>query len=270
MRVAAAPVHARRWSPPPLIRNPFLRWGLVLGAVAYLVVATMTVEVNWQRVALGIERSSRLLSGFLRPDFVTRGPQILGGLLESMAMAVTSTIIGGALCIPFGLGAARNISTPVVYFVCRLVIVLARSFQEVIIAIFFVVMVGFGPFAGMLTLSLATIGFLAKLLAEEIESTDATQIEAMRATGASWLQVVAYGVVPQVLPRFIGLTVYRLDQNFRNSAVIGIVGAGGIGAVLNTAMSRYDYDVAGAILLSIVALVLAAEYISGIIRARLR
>ena len=268
--MATAPAHVRRWSPPPLIRNPFLRWGLVLGALVYLVLATMSIDVNWQRVALGIERSSRLLSGFLQPDFVTRWPQILAGLLESMAMAVTSTVIGGALCIPFGLGAARNISTPAVYFVCRVVIVLARSFQEVIIAIFFVVMVGFGPLAGMLTLSLATIGFLAKLLAEAIESTDATQIEAMRATGASWLQVVVYGVLPQVLPRFIGLTVYRLDQNFRNSAVIGIVGAGGIGAVLNTAMSRYDYEVAGAILMSIVALVLVAEYTSGIIRARLQ
>ena len=253
-----------------MIANPVLRWAVVVAAIAYLVLATTSIQVNWTRVARGLERSQRLIAEFLRPDFVSRWSHIQKGILESLAMAVSSTLIGGILCVPFGLGAARNVSTPVVYAFCRVVIVLARSFQEVIIAIFFVVMVGFGPLAGMLTLSLATVGFLAKLLAEAIENTDPTQIEAMRATGATWLQVIAYGVVPQVLPRFVGLLVYRLDQNFRNSAVIGIVGAGGIGAVLTTAMSRYDYSVAGAILITIVALVLLAEYSSGLIRGRLR
>ncbi len=268
--MAAEPTPVRRWSPPPLIGNPVLRWLALFGVVAYLVLATASIEINWVRVARGLERSQRLISEFLRPDFVSRWSHIQRGILESLAMAVSSTLIGTVLCIPFGLGAARNVSTPVVYMLCRIVIVLARSFQEVIIAIFFVVMVGFGPLAGMLTLSLATVGFLAKLLAEAIENTDPTQIEAMRATGASWLQIIVYGVVPQVLPRFVGLAVYRLDQNFRNSAVIGIVGAGGIGAVLTTAMSRYDYSVAGAILMTIVLLVLLAEYASGIIRARLQ
>jgi phosphonate transport system permease protein len=131
-------------------------------------------------------------------------------------------------------------------------------------------MVGFGPFAGFLTLSFATIGFLAKLLAEDIEDIDAGQAEAIRATGASWLQLVNYAVQPQVMPRLIGLSMYRIDINFRESAVVGIVGAGGIGATLNTALSRYEYDTAAAILIIIIVIVMIAEYSSSVIRKRIQ
>ncbi len=131
-------------------------------------------------------------------------------------------------------------------------------------------MVGFGPFAGFLTLSFATIGFLAKLLAEDIEDIDAGQAEAIRATGASWLQLVNYAVQPQVMPRLIGLSMYRIDINFRESAVVGIVGAGGIGATLNTALNRYEYDTAAAILIIIIVIVMFAEYSSSVIRKRIQ
>jgi len=156
------------------------------------------------------------------------------------------------------------------YFLCRSIIAVSRSLQEIIIAIFFVAMFGFGPFAGFLTLSFATIGFLSKLLAEDIEDIDKSQVEAIRATGGSWLQVLAFGVAPQVMPRLVGLSLYRLDINFRESSVIGIVGAGGIGATLNTAIDRYEYDSAGAILLIIIGIVLVVEYSSGLIRRRLQ
>jgi len=153
-----------------------------------------------------------------------------------------------------------------VYMFCRSIITLSRSFQEIIIAILLVAMFGFGPFAGFLTLTFASIGFLAKLLAEDIENCDSAQIEAIRATGAGWWQVVNYAVQPQVMPRLIGLSLYRLDINFRESSVIGIVGAGGVGATLNTAIDRYEYDSAGAILIIIIAIVLVVEYSSSYIR----
>ena len=105
-------------------------------------------------------------------------------------------------------------------------------------AILLVAIFGFGPLAGFLTLSFATIGFLSKLLAEDIESMDRVQAEAIRATGSSWLQWINYGVQPQVMPRLIGLSMYRIDINFRESAILGLVGAGGIGATLNTAFDR--------------------------------
>jgi len=165
-----------------------------------------------------------------------------------------------------GVGAARNIAPLPIYLFCRSIIAISRSFQEVIIAILFVAMFGFGPLAGMITLAFATVGFMAKLLAEDIEDIDERQVEAIRATGASWLQLMNYAVQPQVMPRLIGLSFYRLDINFRESAVIGIVGAGGIGATLNTALARYEYDTAAAILLIIIGIVMIAEYLSSYVR----
>jgi phosphonate transport system permease protein len=174
--------------------------------------------------------------------------------------------VGVLISVPIGIGAARNLAPRAVYYVCRGIIAVSRALQEIIIAIFLVAMFGFGPFAGFLTLSFATIGFIAKLLADDIEEIDEAQAEAIRATGASWWQLVNYAIQPQVMPRLIGLSLYRLDINFRESAVIGIVGAGGIVATLNTAIDRYEYDSAGAILLIIIGIVMVAEYGSSYLR----
>ena len=263
------PRSRQHWSPPPLIRAAWLRWLIIALVLGYLVVAVGSVDVNWARIVRGIGRSASLLSGFLTPDFVTRHREIVNGVLESLTMAVVSTAIGVALAVPVGLGAASNIAPRPVYLLCRGFITISRSFQEVIIALIFVVMVGFGPMAGMLTLTFASIGFVGKLLAESIEAIDGRQLEAVRATGAGTIQVISYAVMPQILPRYAGLAIYRLDINFRESSVIGIVGAGGIGTTLNTAFSRYDFPIASAVLIVIVVLVLLAEYASGIIRRRL-
>ena len=264
--MTTATAQPRRWRRPPLVPNPWLRWGLYVGGLAYLAAAASTLDVNWQRVIEGLSQGWRFLEGFLAPDFTTRSRDIWQGMEESLTMTVTSTIVGCLISVPIGLGAARNISPLPVYVVCRAIITVSRAFQEIIIAILFVAMFGFGPFAGFLTLSFATIGFMGKLLAEDIEDIDECQAEAIRATGATWWQVVNYGIQPQVMPRLIGLSLYRLDINFRESAVIGIVGAGGVGATLNTAMQRYDYDTASAILIMIILIVLAAEYVSSHLR----
>ena len=247
-----------------------MRWALGLGAAVYLALAIGSLEVNWSRVVEGLDRGWAFIIAFTEPDFVQRWGDIRDGLLESLAMTVTSTALGILLSVPIGLGAARNLAPLPVYLLCRGIIAVSRSFQEIIIAILFVAMFGFGPLAGMLTLSFATIGFLAKLLAEDIEDIDPGQAEAVRATGAGWLQWVNYGIQPQVMPRLIGLSLYRLDINFRESAVVGIVGAGGIGATLNTAFDRYEFDTAAAIIIIIIAIVMFAEYSSGLIRARLK
>ncbi len=257
----------RTWRRPPiLIKDWRWRWGIYAFAVIYLVLAVSSVEVNWTRVYEGLERGWRFLQGFLVPDFTSRWSDIGSGLAESLTMTVTSTIVGVLISIPIGIGAARNLAPLPIYLVCRSVIAISRSLQEIIVAILFVAMFGFGPFAGFLTLTFATVGFMAKLLAEDIEDIDEGQAEAVRATGASWWQVVNYAVQPQVMPRLIGLSLYRLDINFRESSVIGIVGAGGIGATLNTAIDRYEYDSAGAILILIIGLVMLAEYSSGFVR----
>lgn len=257
---------SRRWKKPPFIKDSRWRYAIYIGALVYLVLAIASVEVNWLRVYEGLERGWRFIEGFLTPDFTSRWRDIQIGMQESLTMTVTSTVFGILISVPIGIGAARNIAPAPIYLCCRGIIAVSRSFQEIIIAILFVAMFGFGPFAGFLTLSFATIGFLSKLLAEDIEDIDESQAEAVRATGASWWQLVNYAIQPQVMPRLIGLSLYRLDINFRESAVIGIVGAGGIGATLNTAIDRYEYDSAAAILIIIILIVMVAEYSSGYVR----
>ena len=257
---------ARSWRPPPLIARAWLRWLLVGGSLVYLALALGSLEINWARLVTGLDRAAQFIRGFLQPDFTARWGDVVVGMKESLTMTVTSTVAGIALSIPVALGAARNLAPRWVYYGCRGFIAVARSLHEVVIAILLVALVGFGPFAGFLTITFATIGFLAKLLAEDIEDTDAAQLEAIRATGASWWQLVNYGVQPQVLPRLVGLCLYRLDINFRDSAIVGIVGAGGIGATLNTAIDRYEFDVAAGVLIIIIAIVFAVEVSSGWIR----
>ncbi|MEZ5732769.1 MAG: phosphonate ABC transporter, permease protein PhnE [Paracoccaceae bacterium] len=260
----------RPWKKPPLIKRDWLRWSLAIGAVIYLALAIASIEVNWNRVWEGLDRGAAFVMSFTQPDFLTRWGDIWDGMLESVIMTVASTVIGIAISIPIGLGAARNIAPLPVYVICRGIVAISRALQEVIVAILLVAIFGFGPLAGFLTLSFATIGFLSKLLAEDIESMDRVQAEAIRATGSSWMQWINYGVQPQVMPRLIGLSMYRLDINFRESAILGLVGAGGIGATLNTAFDRYEFDTAAAILLIIIGTVMALEYLSGVIRAKVQ
>jgi len=258
------------WKKPPLIGNTLLRRGLWLALAIYLALALGTMDVNWQRVAEGLPRGQKFVTAFFPPDFISRWDSIIDGILESIWMTVIATVAGIALSVPVGLGAARNLASTPVYLFCRAIIALSRTFPEVILAIFAVKLFGFGPFAGFLALSIATIGFYAKLLAEDIEDMEPGQAEAVRATGASWFQWVNYAVQPQVMPRMIGLAVYRLDINFRESAVVGIVGGGGIGATLLTAFDRYEFDSAAAILVIIIAIVMVLEYFSGYLRERVQ
>jgi len=258
------------WKRPPFVKNVALRWALIGGFVVYLIAAVLTIEVNWARVYEGLDRGGRFIMAFTSPDFVSRGGDIWEGMLESIIMTVAASVVGIAISIPIGLGAARNIAPLPVYLVCRAIVAVSRALQEIIVAILLVAIFGFGPLAGFLTLSFATIGFLSKLLAEDIEAMDKVQAEAIKASGAKWTQWINYGVQPQVIPRLIGLSIYRVDINFRESAILGLVGAGGIGATLNTAFDRYEYDTAAAILIMIIVIVMALEYISGIVRARVQ
>jgi phosphonate transport system permease protein len=261
----AAPA-PRRWTKPPLIRRASLRWALGVGAAAYLALAFGTTEVDWARVWDGLPRGVRFVSAFFPPDFTSRWGDIADGITESIWMTVVATVIGLVLSVPVAIGAARNIAPAPVYYVCRAILAVTRSFQEVLLAIFFVKLFGFGSFAGCLTLSVCTIGFYGKLLAEDIEDMAPAPAEAVRATGAGWLQWLNFGVQPQVMPRMIGLALYRFDINFRESAVVGIVGGGGIGATLDTAFLRYEFDSAAAILLVIIGVVMLVEYSSGFVR----
>src|SRR4029077_21253140 len=126
--------------------------------------------------------------------------------------------------------------------------------------------VGFGALAGMLALIVASLGFISKLAAEAGEEMSMRQVEAVRATGAPFLSLVIMGVLPQVMPRFIGFSAYQLDSNLRNSALVGLVGGGGLGATLVTAFPRFDYDFVFTIIIAIIVIIMIGELVSGWMR----
>ena len=245
--------------------SPF--WWLV--GIAYLAWAVASLNIDVNRTLSGFARAWDLLTRMFPPDFA-RHQLLVKGMVESLQMAFAATLAGLVLAIPLGIAAASNLAPRPIYLAARAFIVVGRTFHEVIIAIFFVKLFGFGPVAGLLTLAFASMIFLGKMIAEDIENVRPGPIEAVRATGAGFGQVVAYAVVPQVLSRATGVAIYRLDANVRHSTVIGIVGAGGIGQTLSASFSRYDYDFASAILLSIIALVAIGEWFSDWVRRRMR
>ncbi|MBI3636693.1 MAG: phosphonate ABC transporter, permease protein PhnE [Candidatus Rokubacteria bacterium] len=255
------------WHPPSPWPRPWIGRLVWAGVLAFLVWNAVNLEINPERIARGVARLGTVAARAFPPDF-SRTALLVGGMLESIEIATLSTIFGVLLGIPVAVLAARNVVPLGVYAGGRATITLGRTFHELIVAILFVKAVGFGPLAGMLTLTVNSVGFFGKLLAETIETIDRGPIEAVRATGASRLAVLLYAVLPQVMPRIVGLTVYQWDIHLRQSTIIGIVGAGGIGATLYNAFARYDYDFALAILLVIVALVFAGEAVSALVRRR--
>lgn len=261
---------SRTWKRPPLIQNTNLRYSLLALTGLYFLAAIYSYEVNWSRVYEGLDRGWAFIISFSHPDFSTRWTDISEGIWESIIITVTSTVVGIILAIPVALGAANNLSPKPIYFISRGFIAVARSLHEIIVAILMVAIFGFGPLAGFITLTLSTVGFIAKLLAKDIENISKPQSEAVKATGAGWWQWVNYAVQPQVMPRLIGLSIYRIDINFRSSSILGLVGAGGVGATLNTAFDRYEFDTAAAIILIIIAIVMVLEYVSSFIRAKVQ
>jgi phosphonate transport system permease protein len=233
--------------------------------LAFLLWNVVNLEVDPARVARGLSRLTTVLANAVPPDF-SRGSLLATGVLESIEIATLSTVFGVLLGIPVAVLAARNVVPVPVYAGGRLAITLGRTLHELILAIIVVKAVGFGPLAGVITLTVGAVASFAKLLAEQIETIDRGPIEAIRATGASRTAVLIYGVLPQVLPRIVGLSIYQWDVHLRHSTIIGIVGAGGIGATLYNAFARYDYDFALAILIVIVLIVLTGEAVSAVAR----
>lgn len=250
---------------PAQARNPFPanRWaraGWLLLAI-YVVYAFSTMDFTWQRMVDGVGHGQKFLGRMFPPNF-ENWDAIGKGLKESLEIAVLASFVGIVISLPIGLAAARNLMPAWVSWTARALIALCRAFHPVIVAIVFVKAIGFGAMAGIMALIVASIGFIGKLFAEAIEEISLKQVEAVRATGAGFMNVLFFAVLPQVLPRFIGFSTYQFDSNVRNSTMVGIVGAGGIGAPLFVAFQRFDYDVVCAILLTIIAVVFACEVIS--------
>ncbi len=238
-------------------------WGRAgwLALALYCVYAASLLDITWARFVEGLGHGEKFIDRMFPPSF-SRWEVVLKGLKESLEIALLASVAGILISLPVGFMAARNLMPAWVSWSARALIAICRTFHPVIVAIIFVKAVGFGAIAGILALVVASIGFIGKLFAEAIEEISLKQVEAVRATGASFMNVIVFGVVPQVFPRFIGFSTYQFDSNVRNSTMVGIVGAGGIGAPLFVAFQRFDYDVVCAILLAIIAVVFCCELLS--------
>jgi phosphonate transport system permease protein len=204
----------------------------------------------------------------------SNGGYVVKGIYETIALAFLSTIIGALLAVPLGFLAARNLMggnpiTGVIYFIVRTALNFLRSIEALIMAIIFVIIVGLGPFPGMIALTIHTAAALGKLYSEVIEGIDTGPIEAVKATGANWSQVVRFAVVPQVVPAFTSLTIYRWDINVRSSTIIGFVGGGGIGFYLWQWIVLQDFRAVGAAFVAIAVVVMILDFVSAKIREKL-
>jgi phosphonate transport system permease protein len=240
---------------------------IVAAFILYTLYVTSILDVSLARFISGMGHAAKLFDRMFPPNMAAdKLALITEGMIESVQIAILSTFFGTLLSLPLGLAAARNLVPLWLASGARILIAICRSFHPIIISILFVKAVGFGALAGMLALVISSMGFVAKLFAEILEEISLKQIEAVRATGASFANVLIFAVVPQVMGRFIGLSVYQFDSNLRNSTMVGIVGGGGIGAALFTAYQRFDYDVVLTILLIIIALIILCEAVSSRIR----
>lgn len=202
------------------------------------------------------------------------GSEVLKGALATISMALMATGLAVLFAVPLSFLAARNLMsgnplTYIIYLVVRTLLNILRSIESLIIAIVFVVIVGLGPFAGMLALALHSVAALGKLYSEVIEGIDPGPIEAIRATGANWLQVVRYAVIPQIIPPFTAFTIYRWDINVRSATVIGLVGGGGIGFLLIELIRVNNMRGVSAVFIAIAAIVIVLDYFSAKLRERL-
>ena len=240
------------------------RVGAALLAV-YVAYAASRLDFTWARFATGLEHGARFI-GRMLPPAIAQPDTLMKGLTESLEIAMLASFLGILVSLPVGLLAARNLMPAWVSWPARAAIALCRSFHPVIVAILFVKAVGFGALAGILALVVASVGFTGKLFAEAIEEISLKQVEAVRATGAPFASLITYGVLPQVFSRFVGFATYQLDSNLRNSTMVGIVGAGGIGGTLFAAFQRFDYDFVCAILLCIIGMIMAGELLAQWVR----
>jgi phosphonate transport system permease protein len=197
-------------------------------------------------------------------------PTALDGMIESLQIAWVGTVIGAVLSLPLGFFGARNVSSGLVSNVMRLVLNAIRAVPEIILAIaIFIPIAGLGPVAGALAIGIHSVGTLGKLTAEAVEGIDPGPVEAARAVGGGSLQVQRWGVVPQVLPEIVAFWLYRFEINIRAAAVLGVVGAGGIGFSLQQTLAFHRYPLAGTAIIVVVVATIAVDTASGWVRRRI-
>ena len=244
------------------------RWS-AWGAIAALFLwSAWATEVSGARMVEGVPFMLDFLRRMMPPDLSVLG-QALTGAIQTLEIAIVGTGVSALLALPVGFAAARNVAPSWLFYAARSVLNVFRAIDTLVYALFFVAAVGLGPFPGVLAVIAYTATVLAKLYSEAIEAIDPGPVEAVAATGASRLQVLRWGVLPQIVPLFLSFTLYRFETNIRAAAILGFVGAGGIGFYIQTYLRTLNYPAASAVLLVLIAMVMLVDFASSRIRARL-
>lgn len=253
-------------------RRGWRRSGIQVGLVflAVLFCAWLTDLLDVQRMSDGIPAIGVLLTEMFPPDF-TEVESWVRPMIDTIAMSIAGTALSIVLSLPLGVLAARNTTpNPTVYRIARGVLNIFRSIPELIMGIVFVAAVGFGALPGVLALGLHSIGMVGKFFSEAIEHSHEAPLEAARAAGANQIQVITHGILPQVMPQFADVAMYRWEYNFRASTVMGMVGAGGIGLELMASLRLMQYNECFAILLIILVMVTIVDALSAVLRKRFK
>lgn len=237
--------------------------GIIVTLICWNVISGST---RWEFVADASQQLGIFLQRMFPPDW-SYASQLWQPLWDTVNIATLGTLLAVVLSFPLGFLAARNTTPhPLIRYLALLIIVVSRSVNSLIWALIIVAITGPGNLAGIIAIGLRSIGFIGKLAYESIEETSREPIEAITATGASPLQVLSYSILPQVMPSFAGISVFRWDINIREATVLGLVGAGGIGLNLNSAVNLLRWDQAAMIFVAIFGLVLISEWVSAKVR----
>lgn len=250
-------------------------WGikLIIALCFVAMIAWSQSTVNFKLEEGGAGIAGNILKGIFRPDtkllfdFTTSGVAYL--LLETMCIAFLGTIVGAVFSIPLAFLSATNIVPKPVAVIFRVFIIAIRTIPAFVYGLMFIRVTGPGAFTGLMTMSACSIGMITKMFIESIEDLDTKILESLDAAGCNVFQKIRYGILPQLFPDFISTLIYRFDMNLRDATVLGLVGAGGIGAPLIYAMNSYRWNEVGAILVGLIILIFIIEAISAKIRVKL-
>ena len=254
----------RRFEPPNA-----LAFALLMGAAAFLIAALHGIGFSASAFVGGVPNMGRMLGEMFPPSIERIGP-VGKALLETFQMALVGTLAGVLLSLPLAVFATRHLAPhAALYYAARALIALFRTVPDLVWALFFVVAVGLGPFAGTLAIMVDIIGFCGRFFAEAMEEADRGPQEALYALGAGRAAVIGAAVFPAALPSFVNTSLFSLEKATRSSVVLGLVGAGGIGIELQVSMDLFRYAEASAIIIAIFILVVAVEQCSAWLRRRL-
>ena len=243
----------------------------IFSLLAALTFVVIDLEINFIKL---FSDSSKyfgdILNRMLPPDF-SNFSSLIYAMIETIEIAFLGTFIAIVLSIPVGLFSARNLAPNyLVFLIARIITIFFRAIPEFIMAMILVIAVGFGAIPGVLALGLHTMGFLAKFYAEDIEHVNKGPIEALKSSGASKRQIIAFAVIPQIIPSFVANNLYILDRNIRMATMLGIVGAGGIGYELQSSFRMFEYQKVSAIIIIIFIAIFLIDHLSSFIRSKIK